>query len=266
MKPCLPSSASAGPLKPSRTRVAAIRPLSGGPPTWERLVHAPLARNCMLPAHCDGPCPSRGHVVGGQAEHASGRRRRAECAAGGGGMEAAVGGLARGQRERDAAGGLIARDDADEHLGAGAPPISPAARAAGIAGAPGARSRRVRVIEVERMGHARSGRPPRRACTAPHRRTPRHCWSPFRSRELATRTTGDSRIVPRLHDVADQIEHQVPRARHHLGGNAARRMPAVKADRVAVTPMLRFLLVLGGILPESRAKAKFRRGRPVRSE
>ena len=72
--------------------------------------------------------------------------------------------------------------------------------------------------------------------------------------------------MPGADNVADQIEDEEPRPRHHFGRQVVNRMPAQNSDRVAVTPMLRFLLVLGGILPESRAKAKFRRGRPVRSE
>ncbi len=51
MKPCGPSSASAAPLKPSRTRVAAISPFNAAQPTWKRFVQAPLTRNSRLPAH-----------------------------------------------------------------------------------------------------------------------------------------------------------------------------------------------------------------------
>ncbi len=58
MNPCLPSSASDAPLNPSRTSVAAISPFSAAQPTWNRLVHAPLARNCKLPAACDSTVPN----------------------------------------------------------------------------------------------------------------------------------------------------------------------------------------------------------------
>ena len=58
MKPCLPSSASAAPLKPSRAKVAAVNPAIAAQPTWNRFVHAPLARNCKLPADWLSAMPS----------------------------------------------------------------------------------------------------------------------------------------------------------------------------------------------------------------
>ncbi len=102
MKPCLPSSASAAPLNPSRTSVAAIRPFSAAQPTWKRFVQAPLARNCRLPAAWDSTVPERvGDAVGVQAEHPGGGGGGTEGAAGRGGMVAAVVMLAGGQGEGD---------------------------------------------------------------------------------------------------------------------------------------------------------------------
>ncbi len=53
-----------------------------------------------------------------EAEHTRGRGRGAECAAGGGGVEAAVVMRLGGQREGDAAGDLISGDDGGKDIGA----------------------------------------------------------------------------------------------------------------------------------------------------
>ena len=46
------------PLKPSRARVAATSPDMPDQPTWNRLVQAPFARNCRLPADWLSAVPS----------------------------------------------------------------------------------------------------------------------------------------------------------------------------------------------------------------
>merc|ERR1711991_1038918 len=56
-KPQYPSNASFGPRKPSAARVAQINPLAAACPTWDRLVQAPSARNCIEPAAWESAMP-----------------------------------------------------------------------------------------------------------------------------------------------------------------------------------------------------------------
>ena len=158
-------------------------------------------------------------LLGGQAEHPRGGGGGTEGAAGGGGVEAAVVVLAGGQCQGDAAGDLVAGDDAGQHVGARC--------ADHLAGREGRRDHRragmqrtggVRVVEVERMrqraiqergagGRVAGG-------VAEHAGIARrHAHGAHRGEERR-RAFG---VVSRADDVADQVEHQETRALHHLG-------------------------------------------------
>ena len=170
-------------------------------------------------------------LPGVEPEHAGGRRRRAERAAGRRRVEPAVVMCSGGQGERDPAGDLISRDDGGQHVrSARAGHFASRERRRDDGSAGMQRAGRVRIVEVERVGEGavQEGGTRRRVARriAEHPVVPGR--EPERPRGLEQRGRA-LRVIAGADDVADEIEDEKARALHDLGRQAVEPNPGGKS-------------------------------------